>query len=1809
MSERLLSELALLSSESKRKHPDVRTAADAALNALKSDQSVTLAAAKSESIRAYDNVLLRPLLLSCAAKTAPKVTSIAVGMMQRVVDLKAVPESALAEIIDTLTGLVQTRQDVDVHLKALQVVASLVTSYPNIHDDLLSKTLLICFQMRESSKVTAVYTAAGATLSQVVMTVFDKVKEEDAILDGIKEGGEDAAAVAPLAAMTVPVPGSDGITLFPSSKDAYRLLSDLNALASGDEAPFLGLASLPRTFALELIESILKNHAYLFKPANHPELLLSLRQSICPLLIRALSEQPDFPVTLRLVRLLFVLLRQFNSELKVEVEILMSILQRLLSQVSSAGNPAAPKDVRRSSAEGQQASPAWLRILAMEAARGLCSDGELLRNLWRWYDGTQAASRVFMGLVESLHHISVENPQLIGMAEAAHQLSDEGSSKGHVHTKASSSQAGFYNAAAGAVSGLLGTDSSPSSSSASSSGLSHGSVPSLQLLDQLDKTEPPATPNTYLYLLALQSLVCLSQTLAAFVLPIYSASVNSRPKSASRAPPALDLAAYSGPRLAELQLVRDIISKAWTPILSSFTFFLGSRMDEALFSEVLVAWRNFTNTTGVLALSAQRDALLASLAHFAVPRSVVNRVEEHRKAMARAGANENSSTSAPTLSERNAACLKAFTQVAYYLSGSLTWQSVLSVLCDAEFVLRAPRARRSKNESLREPQGEIDALYSPRASMASFSALSSIPPGFTSASALDPKTRRAAAMSNLEPEHLLAEITRVFENSHALDDAALLAFIKALCELCARTVGLERPPSSQANAGQNLRAASRLNLNGRSFALANLEAVVLQNTPRLAHSDPASGWDISTSLYLSVLNDQLLGTTIRLQAAEALDAFLFAAMATMPASAEASMTLASANQDDYPSRITRQVIDVLAKQAILSHKRESAADLDIRRTGLDTLLRVLEAHGHGLRLGWETIFEMCSAACGHQNAGSTSLQDADKPPELPKKSAVPLIKAAFPSLQLVCSDLLALLTPPQLEISIGCLTTFSTQHEEVNVALTANNTLWGITAELSARGERAAGVGTIPDELTAQWMFLLRSLLRVSRDDRSEVRNGAIVNLFRVLEQYGSMLTPTTWSQAVMAEVVYTLFDDLDAETKRLTELSDSIEKAKVDQADETAATMGTLPSIKKQWDESRVLALENFGRVLSQFLVSKIAAVGQADFQPTWTRALRLLRTNFLAGPSAISQAAGEAWVLAASVPLPPKSEAGLTEVLLYAKNAAWQVWAAAGDSIRPAPTVSTFTQANLLAYLHVLAPIYADIGETFDLEQHGKLLDVLMTCVTYTGSPDHTQDIDALTPLQTLVRQTISSLKIVPGLASRILSDLAEYSTLAFTLGTSPVRESSASAHKRPSRTTFVALCKAATEDVLNTFSRFSSSQEIFASGALENTFSRLLVPLKLKYECPPASRHAKPRAAPLWQTATITFCRIAQGTCLALRREGDALSNQAVHGIWKHMLATFEGAFDADCSAARLLSMTEAAEHESIDLVLLSTLEVDVLPFLGDARVPAYLIASLAFGLARASSLYQLDRDLAAPYSARTDSALLSASHLHAENGEWADVPPEGTVAPIIGTPREHFAYWAFDLLFLMCSNGWQDRVEERKRVATLALPALVKRTSLALQSFAANAPLRGSSPPPRIQSEELSYVLSSMLDLHLWPGSLLAAKTFSEHNSQSSDTIEPTLRSLALSSPRAHLFNIYPTLVSLLTQQASAIGTPGPGSVAVAGTSQPLEGIKEVAVPEGLSLGRIGRANPLQSPRLDREGPQEHSALLKACLDVVGATWST
>ena len=128
----------------------------------------------------------------------------------------------------------------------------------------------------------------------------------------------------------------------------------------------------------------------------------------------------------------------------------------------------------------------------------------------------------------------------------------------------------------------------------------------------------------------------------------------------------------------------------------------------------------------------------------------------------------------------------------------------------------------------------------------------------------------------------------------------------------------------------------------------------------------------------------------------------------------------------------------------------------------------------------------------------------------------------------------------------------------------------------------------------------------------------------------------------------------------------------------------------------------------------------------------------------------------------------------------------------------------------------------------------------------------------------------------------------------------------------------------------------------------------------------------------------------------------------------------------SAALSFPLGTQQSEENFDLALIASLEIDVVPHLGDSRVPDYLIIQLGKMLHSGSQLQQpedgRDPEVKAPTTTAPDGSK-SKSH----NGKKLSRKDKDTEEVEIGTtrsgklvPRERFSYWCFDLLLLVCSD---------------------------------------------------------------------------------------------------------------------------------------------------------------------------------------------
>ena len=1108
----------------------------------------------------------------------------------------------------------------------------------------------------------------------------------------------------------------------------------------------------------------------------------------------------------------------------------------------------------------------------------------------------------------------------------------------------------------------------------------------LQCIDQLDKAEPPQIPETYIFLLALQCLASIADGFATATLSAHAtfsaARKGSESASSSSPPPPMTTLDYD--QLARddadnddddenatttsahtLVLVRKMAETSWPALLASLSFFMATNLDDDLFADVLEALQNVASVAGVLALQTPRDAFLTSLCKFAVPPAVVAHMASVDSTSSRSNTTSGSlvadslglggggsgsggsGVSAPGpvgLSSRNLACVRALVSVAQFLAGSLNaaWFAVFETLQNADFVIRMNAA---KGMHRRAPGGSSISQAPP----------ATPPRGASSAGgeSMSPQATRNSLIASALPSEsdenaIQASIAKLFDVSRSIDDDAFKYFVGALCRLNGEMIGLtmtelgqvvddgHASPDAQGSSSEadRRRRASGISTirtlrpGEKSFGISKVGIVSQLNMHRLVYRDASIGWNVVTAHLLYVQHLSGAAHAIRIQASETLDQILV----------NAPRNLSTASEE-LQRRVQTLVLEALASQAQPQPRAPSSTDVEIRRMALDTLYRILELNGHTFIAGWERIFTILKTACppprhsaptsgvatpAPVDASFESQTQLSAPESRGSSKIAALVRTSFPSLQLICSDFLSALTIEELRLCISTLSEFGKQSEDVNVALTAGGLLWNVSDHLQVK--RKEGDNEVAH--SELWMFMLHQLLSLCKDSRQEVRDGAINILFRSVSMYGTSLSKTTW-EAVMWDVLFPLLDSLSATIRNGGET----QKALSEGNDQMTSQLDGPPIrlVEKQWDDSKTLALTSLGNILVNYLATRI--IKTARFDDTWTSFIGHVKQSFVDDRPQVATAAMRALEQVLSAPIDEEDQPrmrGCHEI----------VWAAcdetgrALDQISHQPSVAgskTFTQANLEAFVRVVRIVYESGYTTFDLSRIYRLLAMLKAALMFTKSPDYRPDVDALTAVQASVLDVVASVDLnVAGVPSAVLSDLAEYTTLAFVAAFDPVLPDG---RKSLTRVTYVALTKAAMPRVLDLFQRHKEDVRVYEDGAVEHVFSvsnldahgarrsadpvsqAYALPIKLKHDCPPSSRSGTEQ--PLWKTATVHFLCALRDCVQALDAMGQQISTENYERIWRQIIEAFRGAMLASSDHAPEVPLDERRAEESFDL----------------------------------------------------------------------------------------------------------------------------------------------------------------------------------------------------------------------------------------------------------------------------------------------------
>ncbi|CAI5991186.1 unnamed protein product [Closterium sp. NIES-64] len=541
-----------------------------------------------------------------------------------------------------------------VQLKVLQTVLTVLQSQLHPKDEESMAIILgICLRLAGSTRqLDCVHSTATATLRQAIALIFDRAASSEGLpvqcaprqanrVWNTSEPGDISRIV--MASRGRGGGGGEELEtvvlkervddLSPAARMGLRLLEDLAALAAGQQAQWLHVPSLQRTFALEMLEYVVSHYATLFRRLTPYQQVL--QHKLCALVMTSLrstgSEEGDVgePGYRRLVlRCVATLVRQHHAQLTTECEVFLLMLVKsvdqdlplwhriLVLEVLRPGNSSIVEEMAVALAhvvQSVQVPESSEESLA--AVAGMFSSKA--RAGVEWSMDFDWAGNAVVAASEA-HAITLAVEGLLGIVFTIALLTDEAMDDSHPYSasppksplaprKQPDAQAVAQGGGAAATDGASGVGGRQGEEGASPVSPPSPRVPGKHaaLLAESDSHAP--SPGLTRGLLALLGGMQEEGDGSEWVKKGAQDDEDAESRGGS---------AEGRVRGALEELCVRMVDAVWKTVLDALSIILARSQGEAVILEILRAYQAFTQACGALDLVDPRDEFLASLCRF-----------------------------------------------------------------------------------------------------------------------------------------------------------------------------------------------------------------------------------------------------------------------------------------------------------------------------------------------------------------------------------------------------------------------------------------------------------------------------------------------------------------------------------------------------------------------------------------------------------------------------------------------------------------------------------------------------------------------------------------------------------------------------------------------------------------------------------------------------------------------------------------------------------------------------------------------------------------------------------------------------------------------------------------------------------------------------------------------------------------------------------------------------------------------------------------------------------------------------------------
>ncbi|XP_054162002.1 protein MON2 homolog isoform X2 [Oppia nitens] len=1529
-----------LAAEAKKKHSPVKEAAESGIvkirNVCKRQQNLKTA------LMSDSPELMEPFFMGCDTKVS-KVCLICLNAIQKLIIFEAINQTAANNLLNCLWNLMESGVE---ELKLLQTITLLITTNSIVKGESLAKALSLCFRLHFTKNSTTNNTAS-ATIRQLVSAIFERVQIEDKTLpegnknndikfDDIKTGKYTPSC------------------LEPSASDAFYFFQDLVQLVNAEQPFWLtGLTEMTRTFGLELLELIFLTFPDVFY--KHQEFSFLLKERVCQLVIKLFSpntklrtqtlnlqtnalqttDKPFWPITVRLMRIVSVLIQKFYTMLITESEIFLSLLVKSL----------------------ESDKPIWQRSMALEAFYRMIQPN-LISCLCRFYDMKPHSSKIFRDIVNALC-IYIKSQFLFVDSSTTQSLiasivNNNNTSNPSVVTSNSS------------ITSSLNPISNTNNSNPAF--LLRGVyIPLLfntnklkykpYFIEQLDKLEAPTAPEGH----GLSSAFACVLEIVDNITNVIESDVKNKVNNINEHMDVVDTLND------DIRLLHEnLLSASCCGILGAFSLLLDASTDEAITELILSKMKKLAGLYGIYELDEARDATLTSICKSSLPPnyslSVLNlnqksdnnsKLTNRKTSLDKSdsinitnlisqqnsqntsgnpymGTNESSETRQqviavgtplPTqsltqntqpgpvlLTSKNLQCMNAILTVAN-IQGSVlnenSWHIILTTLQHLVWILGL---KPTNGGSLKIGRPGTEAGVSTN-TLITTAAMSDLPMLSTMLSRLF-ESSHYASVGDL--------LSQVFHSSQYLKTESLMHLVNALVKLSQESMDIaynNREPSL--------------------FAVAKLMETAIVNLNRIDVI-----WKQMTSHFLEVCAHPHI--KMREWGVEALCNLVKSALSQTQSETNykpefeiSETTITNLTNNSGPTVKQFMFLAPLQELSDINHS-------DIRQKQLDCVLQILQSNGDILTYGWTQIFEIVGAINETQTEN--------------------LIRLSFQCLQLIIADFLALIPTNCLVLCVDTTAKFGSQSQELNTSLTAIGLLWNIADFLHTNQNK---IKSLIEQNVNQnesekcdknnlnlfdvlWMALFMRLGDLCTDSRASVRKSSAQTLFATLSTHGSTLEAKTW-KSVMWDVLFTLLDRV----KQLSVLasSDKITDSKtMGSASSTIIMHHSRNTAQKQWSETQVLVLSGVSRILS---LKIDLLVNTDDFYKTWILLLEFIESSALNKNSEVSLSALKCFqeILCLTKSANNSKESNCSQTLW---DSAWNSWYNIGytttqmsndssDAINKNIDMSLVyvpSQAFLTSLIQLFPYLFIYIKHKFTESDFHKLSHVLQNSlsvplVNTDASLPYMLSLsmsESLTPLQENILFVLETLQkeilVDSDLNSLLPSIFNQYLALScYAVNITPPQlpvfvktqispQLITSELSTLNSNTYTAFGERALKNALSLYQKTANEEIVIKSHILHSIIKTLKISLCLKYSC---------HSPTTWKLSVNTLLTVLQiGLPVARANVSDFI------GIWADLALCFDGFLFPVSRPPSTQTLEEQQFDESLDVKIVELIRDTIMPF---------------------------------------------------------------------------------------------------------------------------------------------------------------------------------------------------------------------------------------------------------------------------------------